>query len=72
MRIKFTDNLKLKKKINSLENEIEELKGVIKNELYNDFMSKLSNTTELSRLKSENKRLRNQVKGLKEIIKESK
>ena len=60
------------KKINSLENENETLKEVIKSELYKLFMNKLGENIELDRLKSENKRLRKNNKILREMLKESK
>jgi DNA anti-recombination protein RmuC len=60
---------KLIKKINTLENENETLKETIKNELYKSFMNKLNEPLELDRIKKENKRLRNKVKTLKEILK---
>jgi DNA anti-recombination protein RmuC len=60
---------KLKKRINTLENENETLKETIKNELYKSFMNKLNEPLELDRIKKENKRLRNKVKTLKEILK---
>lgn len=64
------DRIKLNLKINSLENEIETLKEATKDDLFNKFMSKLNNETELNRLRKENKRLRAKVKSLKKIIKE--
>lgn len=64
------DKIKLNLKINSLENEIEALKEATKDDLFNKFMSKLNDETELNRLRNENKRLRAKVKSLKEIIKE--
>lgn len=64
------DKIKLNLKINSLENKIETLEEAIKDSLFNKFMSKLNDETELNRLRNENKRLRAKVKSLKEIIKE--
>ena len=58
------------KKINFLENENETLKDIIKNELYEKFISSINDTTERDRLKKENKRLREKIKALKDIIKE--
>lgn len=57
------------KKINTLENKIEELESVIKDELYKIFMEKLSEPAKMEKLIEENKRLRKKVKLLKEIIK---
>ena len=59
-----------RKKINTLENENETLKNTIKDELYKEFMKRLGEPLELSRLKRENKRLRKQKKELQEIIRE--
>lgn len=61
---------KYEKRINTLENELETLKQTIKDELYKEFMKKLGETTEIDRLKKENKKLRIKNKELKEIIKE--
>lgn len=58
------------KEINALKLEVETLKNSIKEELYKEFMKKLGEPIEAERLRKENKRLRQQVKSLKEIIKE--
>lgn len=63
---------KLIKCINALETKIESLENTVKDELYKEFMAKLSEPQELVRLRKENKRLRLQVKELKEIIREGK
>lgn len=63
---------KLIKCINALETKIESLENTVKDELYKEFMAKLSEPQELVRLRKENKRLRFQVKELKEIIREGK
>ena len=63
------ENIKLKQKINTLENQIETLENSIKDELYKEFMKKLGETVENDRLKKENKKLRAKIKDLKEIIK---
>ena len=63
------ENIKLKRKINTLENQIETLENSIKDELYKEFMKKLGETAENDRLKKENKKLRAKIKDLKEIIK---
>ena len=62
--------IKKRKKINTLENENETLKNTIKDELYKEFMKRLGEPLEVSRLKRENKRLRKQKKELQEIIRE--
>lgn len=63
------ENIKLKKRINTLENQIETLENAIKDELYKEFMKKIGETAEVDRLKKENKRLRVKIKSLKDIIK---
>lgn len=67
--MKILDIAKLNKKINSLENEVETLENIVKDELYKEFMKKIGETAEVDRLKKENKRLRSKIKSLKEIIK---
>ena len=59
-----------RKKINTLENENKTIKNTIKDELYKEFMKRLGEPLEVSRLKRENKRLRKQKKELQEIIRE--
>lgn len=59
---------KLYKRINTLENENETLKNIIKDELYNGFMNKLYETDEIQRLKAENKRLRRKNEQRKNIM----
>lgn len=59
-----------RKKINTLENENETLRNTIKDELYKEFMKRLGEPLEVSRLRRENKRLRKQKKELQEIIRE--
>ena len=63
------DIIKLKRKINTLENQVETLENSIKDELYKEFMKKLGETAENDRIKKENKKLRIKIKELKEIIK---
>lgn len=60
---------KMRKQINSLNNELETLRNVIKEELFTKFMAKLGEPEENKRLKKENKRLRIQNKKLKDEIK---
>ena len=55
-------------KINSLEIEKESLEEVIKDELYKTFMEKLSEPSEISRLRKENKNLRAKNKTLKSLL----
>ena len=54
------------RRLNTLENELETLKNIIKSELYKEFMKKLGEPVENERLRKENKRLRQQNKSLKE------
>ena len=63
---------KMRKRINTLETENEMLKSTIKDELYKEFMKKLSEPEENKRYKEDNIRLRKQIKVLKQIIKEGK
>ena len=58
------------RKINTLENENETLRNTIKDELYKEFMKKLGEPLEITRLRKENKKLRKQKKELQEIIRE--
>ena len=66
----FKKVIEQSKKINTLENENETLRNAIKDELYKEFMKRLGEPLEVSRLKRENKRLRKQKKELQEIIRE--
>lgn len=59
-------------RINTLQNEIEVLQDVIKNELYKEFIGKIKDYDELTTLREENKKLRKKIKLLKEVIKEGK
>lgn len=67
-----SEKMDLIKRINSLELENEDLKETIKDELYKEFMKKLGEPQEMHRLKEDNKRLRKQIKTLKELIKKEK
>lgn len=60
------NKLKLLRRINTLENQIDVLENTIKDELYKEFMKKLSEPIENERLRKENKRLRLQIKSMKE------
>lgn len=53
------------KKINSLENELETLKLNLKDELFKKVMEKFDEPLVIQRLRKENKRLREQLKGVK-------
>lgn len=65
----FFDVVKLHKQLNTVTMERDTLKETIKDELYKAFMAKLEEPLVYERTKQENKRLRQQVKTLKEIIK---
>lgn len=67
--IRLVENVRLKMKVNTLENKIETLENIIKDELYKSFMEKLGESVEVERLKKENKKLRQKCKILKEIAK---
>lgn len=62
--------IKQQLEINGLKLKVEELEDIIKNDLYKEFMSYLNESLVKVRLEKENKRLRKQIKTLKEIIKE--
>jgi FtsZ-binding cell division protein ZapB len=55
--------LKLQHQINTLENENETLKNIIKEELYREFIEYTDIKEENDRLKETNKKLRNKIKG---------
>ncbi len=55
--------IKLQHQINTLENENETLKNIIKEELYREFMEYTDIKEENDRLKETNKKLRNKIKG---------
>ena len=69
---KMPTKRKMIKHINTLEMENETLRETIKDELYKRFMDKLGEPLEMGRIKNENKRLRRQIKTLKELLKEAK
>jgi hypothetical protein len=64
------DYMKLLKKYNRVQGELEVLKETVKDELYKKWMDKLGEPLEMERLRKENKDLRKKIKVLKEIIKE--
>lgn len=70
MKVLLVENIRLKQKVNTIENEKEILEKVVKDKLYDTFMSKLSETQEIDRLTKENRRLRKNNKLLKQILKE--
>ena len=69
---KESSKRKMRKRINTLETEVETLQNAIKDELYKLFMKKLSESESDKRYKEDNIRLRRQIKVLKQIIKEGK
>lgn len=68
---KLSTIVKQRRRIRTLENELEALKLSVKDELYKEFMQKLGEPNEMERLRQENKRLRLKVRELKEILKGS-
>lgn len=58
------DKISYKHQINTLENENETLKNIIKEELYQEFMDYVDTRTENERLKETNKKLRSKLKEL--------
>lgn len=62
--------IKYKQKINKLENRIEELESVIKEELFKNLIDNTTVALERDRLKKENKMLIEKNKTLKSIVKE--
>lgn len=71
MKDKIKEIIEIKnqnKKVNTLENKVEMLENVIKDELYNRFMENIEMVNQVERLKKENKRLREKNKALRDII----
>lgn len=64
------DNDKLKGKINTLENENDTLRKIMKDELWKAFINKLGEPEEIERLRTENKRLRAKINELKGLLNE--
>lgn len=58
------DKISYKHQINTLENENETLKNIIKEELYQEFMDYVDTRAENERLKETNKKLRGKLKEL--------
>lgn len=58
------DKISYKHQINTLENENETLKNIIKEELYQEFMDYVDTRAENERLKETNKKLRSKLKEL--------
>ena len=54
--------MKFQHQINTLENTNETLKGIIKEQLYQEFMDYMDIKSENERLKESNKKLRNKLK----------
>ena len=67
--MRIFDVVKLQRQLNSVTIERDMLKEVIKDELYKAFMNKLEEPLAYDKYKKDNKRLHQQVKTLKEIIK---
>ena len=60
--------VELNQKINSLENENEVLRQIIKDELYKDFIEKLGEPDVVAKLKADNKKLRLKIKELQSML----
>lgn len=58
------EKLNYKHQINTLENENDTLKEIIKNELYKEFLDYVDVKSENERLKETNKKLRSKIKDL--------
>ena len=54
--------IKLQQRINTLENENETLKNIIKEELYTEFMEYVDIRTENNKLKTENKKIKEKLR----------
>ena len=67
---KTKQKIDMQTRINTLELENETLKNTIKDNLYDRFMRKLDETSELDRYILENKRLRKQINVLKQMIRD--
>lgn len=59
---------KMRKRINTLENQVEIYENIIKDELFKEFMAKLGEPMEIARLREENKNLRIKNKKYKEEL----
>lgn len=71
MKDKIKEIIEIKnqnKKVNTLENKVEMLENVIKDELYNRFMENIEMVNQVEKLRKENKRLREKNKALRDII----
>lgn len=66
------DTIELNRRINTLENENEILREIIKDELYKGFIEKLGEPSAFAKIKIDNKRLRLKIKELKSIIEKNK
>ena len=67
---KTKQKIDMQTRINTLELENETLRNTIKDNLYDRFMRKLDETSELDRYILENKRLRKQINVLKQMIRD--
>lgn len=66
---RLIENVRLRMKVNTLENKVATLENTIKDELYKSFIEKLRESIEIELLKKENKKLRQKCKILREIAK---
>ena len=64
--------IKLRLKVNTLENEIDELHYVLKNHIVNEVITRWNKIEKYDQLLEENKRLKLKIKKLQETIKKDK
>lgn len=61
-------NPELNRRLNTLENENDILREIIKNELYKDFIQKLDEQETIKKLRADNRRLRLKNKELQKLL----
>lgn len=64
----LTKAIEKRRRINTLENEIETLKDIIKNELYKSFIGNIKDRDKLEILKKENEELRKELNKYKKEV----
>ena len=62
------NNAELNRRINTLENENDMLREIIKDELYKDFIEKLGEPDVVAKLKADNKKLRQKIRELQDLL----
>ena len=68
--MKLIKLIEYKRRINTLENEIETLREIMKSEMYETLLTKQEYITKNKKLESTNRKLRKDIKLLKEKMKE--